>query len=154
MTWSRIATRGVAILLLLGGFAPVAQGQGGPQLPYGGAMRGMTRITGTLVCAECSLEEARRANPDMHDLYVFDHDLGQAVIQVNQVLDSAGRGSSESIVGSRWEAITWYPELAVRAPGEEFRKLLAEENMFKEVQITGILRSTRTLDVMNIDVLG
>lgn len=140
--------------LVLSALSSQVFGQGGPQPLYGGAMRGMTQITGTIVCAACDLEQARRANPEMHDLYLLEHDLGQAVLQVNQVRNSANRGASESIVGSRWEAITWYPQLAVRAPEEEFQKLLAEENLFKEVQITGLLRSTRTLDVTDVTVIG
>jgi hypothetical protein len=151
---SMVVIQGFVAALLLSTLADTAYGQGSPQLPYGGAIKGMMQISGTLVCAECTLEDARKAHPEMHDLYLFTHDLGQAVIQVNQVQDSSGRGASESIVGNRWEAITWHPQLAVRAPEEEFQKLLAEENMFKEVQLTGTLRSTRTLDVTTVNVIG
>jgi hypothetical protein len=42
----------------------------------------------------------------------------------------------------------------VRAKDSIFGKLTAEENLFKEVEITGILSNSRTLDIGNITVLG
>jgi hypothetical protein len=42
----------------------------------------------------------------------------------------------------------------VRASEETLRKLSAEENLFKPIGITGILSSTRTLDVAEVIIGG
>jgi hypothetical protein len=46
------------------------------------------------------------------------------------------------------------PRLSVRAPDRLFQQLTAEENMFKEVEITGLLNNTNTFDVFGVAVYG
>jgi hypothetical protein len=56
---------------------------------------------------------------------------------------------------ARWESILGLSDrISVRAPDSLFRELTAEENLFKEVEIVGLLRNTRTLDIGDITVLG
>jgi len=56
---------------------------------------------------------------------------------------------------ARWEGILGLShQLAVRAQDRLFQKLTAEENLFKEVEITGLLRNTRTLDIGDVTILG
>jgi len=43
---------------------------------------------------------------------------------------------------------------SVRAPARVFGQLTAEENMFKEVEIIGLLNNTRTLDIFAVTVHG
>ena len=45
-----------------------------------------------------------------------------------------------------------FARLAVRSRDSLFEQLIAEENMFKEVQITGVVRSTRTLDIFEVTI--
>jgi hypothetical protein len=42
----------------------------------------------------------------------------------------------------------------VRAKDELFQHLTAEQNLFKEVEITGLLRNTRTLEMFSVKVSG
>jgi hypothetical protein len=42
----------------------------------------------------------------------------------------------------------------VRAAHQLFAQLTAEQNLFKEVKITGLLRNTRTVDVFAVTVRG
>jgi hypothetical protein len=100
------------------------------------------QIKGKVVCAGCNLAEARKAQPDKHKLLQLGHRQGQVVMEVAWVNDS-----------QRWNQVA-LPRMWVRAKDSEFAKLSAEENLFKEVEITGILSHSRTLDVGNITVLG
>ena len=109
----------------------------------GGSVRTPLRIHGSVVCIGCSLEEVRHAQPREHDLYQFSYKNGQLVFKVTSVNDE-----------SRFSTLAWPPRLWVRAADETLRKLSAEENLFKPIGITGILSSTRTLDVSEVAVSG
>jgi len=71
------------------------------------------------------------------------HKNGQVVVEVKMVNDSA-----------RWSALTWPPRLWVRAENNVFQQLIAEQNVSKDVKITGILNNSRTFDVLGVDVQG
>jgi hypothetical protein len=53
-----------------------------------------------------------------------------------------------------FDSLAWPPRLAVRGPDHLLNRLSAEENLFKEMTITGLLHSTRTLDVFDVAVKG
>jgi len=53
-----------------------------------------------------------------------------------------------------WHSLAWPPRLWVRAADQLFAQLTAERNLFKEVEITGLLRNTRTFDVFDVTVHG
>jgi hypothetical protein len=40
----------------------------------------------------------------------------------------------------------------VRAEDKLFQQLTAEQNLFKEVEVIGLLRNTRTLDMFSVKV--
>jgi hypothetical protein len=42
----------------------------------------------------------------------------------------------------------------VRAQDEVFRKLTAEENLFRDVEIDGALSTTKALDIFDITIPG
>jgi hypothetical protein len=133
----------MAATLLLAGITTGAQGF----VPGGGASgfgmgSGMAIIKGQVLCAGCNLEEVRKAQPDTHHLYQLTHKQGQVVMQVRSVNGSA-----------MWD-LPWPPRLAVRAKDEVFQQLSAEENLMKDVEITGILRHTRTLDIFAVTISG
>ena len=136
---------GIAATLLLTGLTTGAQalGPGGGGLPsLGGELRGMTQITGSVVCVGCSLNEVRAAQPELHRLYQLNHPHGQLVMTVESVNEAA-----------RWESIVGLShQISARAPASLFRQLTAEENLFKEVVILGLLRSNRTLDIGEITI--
>jgi len=116
---------------------------GGATTGIGGGGRFALRLTGTVVCTSCSLDEARKAQPDAHHLYQFSHKNGQMVIEVKTVNNS-----------TRWGTLTWPPQLWVRAEDNTFQQLNTEKNLSKDIEITGLLSSSRTLDVFDVDVRG
>src|SRR5215475_2821921 len=106
----------------------------GPET-LGGAFRGMTLIWGKILCVDCTIDEVRKAQPAQHDLYELQKDGQRAVLQVMDVEDSAS--GRESLLG-QWEAVTGsVHELAVRGDSSLCRQLTTEENVQREVEITG-----------------
>lgn len=136
---------GFGVTLLLTGLATSAWGQvGGGGFPFGGELRGITQFRGSVVCVECSIEEVRAAEPRLTGLYELRHDQGQVVMKIDAIVERA-----------RWASVLGLSDrISVRAPDSLFRKLTAEENLFKEVEIVGLLRNTRTLDIGDVVVLG
>ena len=135
---------GAATILLLASVATSAQSL----VPSGGASgfgiggRGMTIMKGTILCAGCTLEEVRKAQSDIHHLYQLTHKRGQVVMRVKSVNGS-----------EMWDA-PWPPRFSVRAKDSVFAQLTAEANLTKEMEITGILSSTRTLDIFSVTISG
>jgi hypothetical protein len=110
---------------------------------FGGSLRSAVQIRGMIVCAQCSLNEIRETQPQRHHLYELTHKQGQVVMEVMQV------NNPQTPI-----ALAWPPRFSVRAPDRVFGQLTAEENMFKEVEITGLLSNTRTLDIFDVTVRG
>jgi hypothetical protein len=132
---------GLAAALLLAAVTTAAHGFApGGMSPFGGGSRGMTLIKGNVLCSGCELTEVRKAQPGLPHLYQLTHRQGQVVLQVKTINGSG-----------LWEA-PQSPLFAVRAKDEVFRQLTAEENLTKEVEIAGIIRSTRTLDIATVTV--
>ncbi|MGH9426746.1 MAG: hypothetical protein ACRD2L_10660 [Terriglobia bacterium] len=50
----------------------------------------------------------------------------------------------------RWDAVVFPHEVLVRSTEELFHKLIAEENLYKTVSVTGLLRNDRLMDVENV----
>ena len=138
-----LKTTGVMILLLAGlstgaqGFAPGGIGS------FGGETRGPIQLRGTVVCAQCTLDEVRKAQPHEHALYELTHRQGQVVLKVTWVNNS-----------QRWRLFAWPPRLWVRAKDSIFQQLAAEENLMKEIEIIGLLNNPRTLDIFELTVRG
>lgn len=86
--------------------------------------------------------EARRAQPEERKLYQLSYNQGQVVMKISMVNNSA-----------LFDVIGGSLRLSVRAPESMLRQLGAEENLFKEMEITGVLH-TRTIDVASITVGG
>ena len=124
----------VAAALVMAGIPPLAQGRDA---------RGALHITGNVVCTQCSLEGIRLTQSDQGQLYQFTHAQGAVVMRIRSVNDSA-----------TWRYFGWPSEIPVRAQDEVFGKLTAEENLFKEVEITGALSTTKALDIFEITIHG
>jgi hypothetical protein len=134
----------LGVALLLTGWSLVVGGQA-PHLPVAPFqnLNALTRIKGTIVCAGCTLDEVQRARAASGSLYEVHSARGAAVLRVDDVDDAA-----------RWASITQGRRLTVRAAAPVLQALTAEENRFKELEITGLLRSDRTFDVAQVSVLG
>jgi hypothetical protein len=83
--------------------------------------------------------------PDPHDLalYQLSSKQGRLVMRVNWVSNP-----------TRWQRVVWPPRLWVRGEDSLLQQLSAEANLFKEVEIQGILSHTRTLDLTSITLSG
>jgi len=143
MSFKRI-TIGMMAALLLAGVTNGARGQvaGGGLSAFGGEGKGMTIIRGNVVCAGCTLDEVQKAQPHKPHLYQLTHKQGQVVMQVRMVNGS-----------EIWES-PLSPRFTVRSKDSVFQQLTAEENLMKEVEITGILRNTGTLDIATVTISG
>lgn len=137
---SKMLSAMAAALIVIGG-ATGAQGQtgGGGSPGVGVGSRGPMQIRGTVLCAECSLDEVRAAQSGKRHLYQFTHRRGQVVIQVSQVNNSR-----------RANHFAWPPYIWMRAEDRLFQQLTAEANFAKEVELLGVLRNTRTLDLSRV----
>jgi hypothetical protein len=137
---------GIVTALLFGGVTTGAQGfvGGMGSGPIGGSARGLTQIRGTVVCAQCGLDGVRETQPQRKHFYELTHKQDQVVMEVTRVNDP----QMPIVLTSS------SPRLSVRAPDRVFQQLTAEENMFKEVEIVGLLNNTNTFDVFEVVVHG
>jgi len=141
---SKTLRTGMAATLLLAGITAGAQGDigaGGSSFGPDGA--GLVHLRGKVLCTACSLDEVRHAQPNEPALYQLSYKQGQLVMQVSWVNTTA-----------RWHRVVWPPRLWVRGEESLLEQLSAEANLFKEVEIHGILSNTRTLDLTSITLSG
>ncbi len=141
MTFSKVFKTGLAAAVFMVGIATTARGQvdtgGCNGAPVGGVGRGLIHIKGTVLCANCTLEDVQHRQPNNHKLYQFTHRKGELVMQVSAVNDSEMFEFSS-------------PRIAMRAPDHLFQQLTVEENLFREVEIMGVLNNTHTLDMFRV----
>jgi hypothetical protein len=142
--FSKTLRMGAAAALTLAVLTTGAQGQvaTGGSFSFGGETRGAVQIRGKVICAGCTLDEVRKGQPDERGLYQLLHRQGQLVMKVTEVNDS------------RWSSLNSSSPLWVRAKDSVFQQLTAEENLMKEIEITGLLNNTRTLDIFAVTVHG
>ena len=131
----------IAIALLLTSLTAGARSDiGGSSQGFGPGGGDTVKIRGNVVCAGCSLEEMRNANPREYPFYYqFTHKHGRLVMHVNWISNSA-----------RWARVAWPPRLWVRGKEEVIQQLGAEANLFKDIEITALLSNTRTLDIIDV----
>lgn len=135
---------GMAATLLLAGITVGAQGDIGDSGPsFGPHGAGAVHIRGKVLCTACSLDEVRRTQPHEPGLYQLSHRQGQLVMQVNWVSNTA-----------RWHRVVWPPQVWVRGEAGLMQQLSAEANLFKEMELTGFLSNTRTLDIISLTPAG
>lgn len=103
----------------------------------------LTLIRGAVMCAGCSLEEARLRYPDTEDLYEFTGPQGQVVFRVDWVNDAV-----------RWRQLTLGNRLSVRADDQVFRQLITPEHHLQQMELNTLLRDEHTLDIGSVTVLG
>ena len=134
-TFRKTIRTSIVAALLLAGITTGVHGQ-----VSGG---GLLHIKGSVVCRGCSLDEARKAQPSQDQLYQLTHEQGQIVMNVHSVNNSP-----------TWRYFGWPAEIQVRTQDGLFEKLAAEENLFKDVEITGLLSTTRALDIFEVTIRG
>lgn len=146
--WHNMLRKSIVTAFIFGSLTTSAWGQGpglGP--PFGGGLHGLTEFTGQVVCVGCSLEQVRKARPRLFNLYQLNHAQEQIVMQIESFVDPSDRHYWETVVGLS-------DKVSVRAADHVFEELTTEENLFKEMTVTGVLRSSRTLDIDSVRVKG
>jgi hypothetical protein len=102
----------------------------------------LVQLEGSVMCVNCSLEEAQKGQPTARDLYVLENAQGSVVMRIDWIKDTGG-----------WEQITLSPYLWVRTADQNLlQQLSTEANLFKEVKITGFLYSDRAFDLTGVRV--
>ena len=105
---------GLMAIIMVISIAPGVFGQGvggGVNSNVGGAgTKGLVKLRASVVCANCTLDEARAAHPDLTDLYELRHEQGQVVIRVSSV-DNSTSSKDEGTTG-RWTDVSQSPQLA------------------------------------------
>lgn len=146
---NRFAT-GLVAFVLLGGTSATswALGPGAPVgLSFGGGeLRGLSGVGGRVLCASCTLREVRAARPEVVGLYELQHRQGQVVMQIDRPEDASNAAWWQSIVSMNHI-------MAVRTPDYLFAQLMAEENHNRRVALQGLLRPTRTYDIVAVRFL-
>lgn len=113
---------------------------------FGGESRGLSGVGGRVLCARCDLAQVQALQPHMIGLYELQHRQGQVVMQLARPEDASDAAWWEAIVGMKHI-------MAVRTPDYVFAQLLAEENLNRRVGIQGMLRPTRTYDIVSVTYL-
>lgn len=125
-----------------GGAVPMTAGGGRAGM---GELEGSMTMQGSVVCIDCTLEEARNAHPNVSDLYQLTRATpgeGHIVMKVNEVNNKMW-----------WETLVGLSHrLPVRAEDHVWKGLAAEENLFKNMQIFGMLQQSRVLDISEVKV--
>lgn len=134
---------GIVAACMLVSLPTSARGQtGSGGVPsFGGELRGVTQIRGEVVCVGCSLEEVRSAQSGEGKLHQVSYQGGQLVMKVTWTNEP-----------QRWSALVSSPYLWARAKASVLQQLTAEENLFQELEVTGLLRDTRTFDIHEVTV--
>jgi hypothetical protein len=89
---------------------------------------------------KCSLEEMQATqSEDDKTLYELARDQERAVLKLETVNNAR-----------RWDDLNLSQSLQVRGADELWQKLTAAENLRKQVELTGILRPTGTLDLSSV----
>ena len=149
---------GIVALFLLTGVTTGALGQvtggaGSDTAVSSAGAKGLLKLQATIICANCSLDEAKAAHPTFTNLYELSRDREKVVIRVSSATEPPETGESGE-ASPRWTSIGEPHQLSVRAQDALFQKLVDTRNLAKEVEITGVIRTTRTLDISGITVLG
>lgn len=143
-TVTSVMSIALAATVLFSGITPSAYGFIGGSGGWGGIERAtMMRIKGKVFCTDCDVNEVRKARPHTHRLYQLVYQHGRAVMQVEWVSNPR-----------RWNHIMWPARVWLRGADEILSKLAAEENLQKEVEISGILSNSRTFDIAEIAIDG
>jgi len=134
----------LAAALLFSGIATSTYGFIGGGGAWVGVERpAIVRIKGRVFCTGCDINEVRKAQPQAPRLYQLVYQQGRAVMQIEWVSNP-----------ERWNHVVWPARVWLRGADALLSKLAAEENLQKEVAITGILRNSRTFDVAEVIIGG
>lgn len=141
ITFGKTLRTGAATALLLAGITSGAQGYTGGTL-LNDRLNGI-QLRGRVVCTGCSLAEVQEAQPEKwgNHLYRITYKQQQVVMEVDWISNPL-----------RWNRLTTTPHLRLRGADSFFEQLTAEENRFKNVEVSGMLSSSQTLDMNKLTI--
>lgn len=135
------ATSGFAVALMLISVSTSVHGFTGL---YSAMTRGeqQTQLTGTLVCTECSVTEARKIHPYKYGNHLYQLQLGQrqAVVEVRETNHFT------------WLNHLMRPNIRVQGDDNLLRALISQDNVRKDITIAGLLLDAHTLNVQEITI--
>jgi hypothetical protein len=136
---------GVTAALLLASTTTLTQGQvsgseSGPEVGPGGDWA--IQLREKMVCIQCSLAEVQKLQPNNSQLYQLTYRQEQGVMEVSWVSNT------------RWWNHLTVPRLRIRGEESLVQKLMAEENLSKEIEVSGILNSSQILDLHAVTIRG
>jgi hypothetical protein len=136
---------GVTTALLLASTTTLTQGQisgseSGPAVGPGGDWA--IQLREKMVCTKCSLAEVQQLQPNNSQLYQLTYRQEQGVMEVSWVSNT------------RWWNHLTVPRLRIRGEESLVQKLMAEENLSKEIEVSGILNSSQILDLHAVTIRG
>jgi len=95
-----------------------------------------------MVCTQCSLADVHKLQPYNSQLYQLTYRQEQGVMEVSWVSNT------------RWWNHLTVPRLRLRGDERLVQTLMAEENLAKEVEVSGILNSSQILDLQTVTIRG
>ncbi len=134
------------LVFLSAAFLSPAWGQATPgQFSFGGETRAPLKIRGRVLCVECSRDEVQKAQPARRHLYELryaweEKAVKKLVMEVDWVSEP-----------QRWSYVN--PHIWVRGTGRLLGRLMAEENLNREAEVTFIPRNSGTLDLVEVLIL-
>ena len=142
MLLSKALTMSVVMICLFVRLTTDVGGQTSGGTPsFGGELRGITQIRGEVVCVGCRLDEVHSGESDEGKLHQVSYPGGQLVMKVTWTNEP-----------QRWSALVSSPYLWARVKASVLQQLTAEENLFQELEVTGLLRDNRTFDINEVTV--
>lgn len=140
-TVGKTIRRGVTAALLLAGTSTMTHGFIGAE-EFGPSGDWAIQIREKMVCTQCSLAEVQKLQPNNSQLYQLTYRQEQGVMEVSWVSNT------------RWWNHLTAPRLRIRGEDSLVQKLTAEENLLKEVEVSGILNSSQILDLNAVTIRG
>src|SRR5438128_823922 len=162
----------VTAALLLAGTTTMTRGQVGPEAgaEFGPAGDWAIHIKGKMVCTQCRLADVQKLQPNNHQLYELTYPQAQEPMPTSQyqpysqyhpyieneeqLTDRQAQGVLEvSGVSNPW----WWnhlpgPRLQIRGEQSLVQKLTAEENVMKEVELSGVLNPYQILELQAVTI--
>lgn len=133
---------GMGAAMLWTAFTTGVQGFSGTTGKIGsGIGKGWVQMHGHVLCAGCTLEDLKSGLRSPASLYQLNHRQGQVVMEVNST-----------------NVDLPYRRLWLKGGDQLFATLSAEENLFREIEVSGLLReylpTAGTLDLATVQILG
>jgi len=136
----RTATTGLAMACLLIGLTASAQGFMSLSPWQPGIPERLIQLKGTVVCTDCSLPEACRLQHDPYGNHLYYVTSPQGPLVLNL----------QAVSSPRWFADVTVPQFSLRGEEELLQPLHAPEIQAKNIEVTGLLTTPRTLEVQAV----